>query len=164
MIQMCGLWFEQYVPPSLGVTWTLTQRLGGFSYGFSDSKTYHLGGYGADSGDYYDCLIRIDASSIVGPWSSLTITLNGVVWTGLAVDKTLRLMATIGGSTDYTPSDVEIGNVTMTQGATSVSLTITGTDLQNYFNGVTYPFLYLEWNPNYFSYYIGFDSITFSVS
>lgn len=162
---LMGYWSNSASPPPpIGGNFVFTQRQGGFAYNFTDGKTWHLGGYGADSGDFYDLLIKMEATNIVGSWSSVTFTFNNVVWTGNAVDFTLRIMQTLGGSSDYTSSDTIITSTTMTNGATSVSITLTGTNLQNYFNGVSGTFLYFEWNPAYFDYYMGFDSISVSIT
>lgn len=159
-----GFWSPQTPPPPpLGATFTLTQIQGAFPYNFTDGKTWHLGGYGVDS-DYYDLALLIQASAIVGSWSNLTITLNNVVWTGTPTGLELEIRHRYGGSSDYTSTDPLITSTTMTFGATSVSITLTGTDLQNYFNGTTSNHLYLEWSPMYFAYYNGFDSVTFSVT
>ena len=147
-------------------TFAYSTYQGGFAYGFADGKAYHLGGYGVGSGPYYDLVVPITATNIVGSWSTLTIVLNGVVWTGNATSFVLNLrMMTNGGVIgNIGVNDTILVTTTMTNGSASTTITLTGTNLQNYFNGTTATTLYLEWNPNYYGYYLGFTSATISVT
>ena len=144
-------------------SFTLTSAVGASERGYVSGSTYYLGSYGM--GNPYDNIwniyLDVTSSNITGTVSSIQITLNNLVLNFGTPATPIKVWG-ITNATRSTGSMTLLAttsNIVITNNA--FTFTLTGSNLQNWFNGTTYNGITLDANPGYYNYWWGFSGLSF---